>query len=666
MLREEAQVPSQLLAVHPRPVLSRRGAADVHEPCAGTDAHPPPALLQPPAEVDLLEEHEERRVESANLLERLTPQEECRPDDELAAAPGPRQLPGEGGPGRGDRRPPRPPARGVSDRGRLRGAVETVQLRGECTEGGVLVGAGEETLEGVARGPGVRVEDEHEPFARRTDPLVAGRAVADVLGQLDHPYSGEALPDEIPGAVGRRVVDDDHLAPRAHQAGQAPLEVGARVEGNDDDGELVHVRASSEPSAVDVRPGDGGSSERRRILVALPYTPRRNARHGGKAFLPLLLRLAERHRIALIHFRQPGEEPVDAALRERCDLVESVELADPSAAPHRTTRAARVLTRLVTGTPVQVGDLESGEYAERLRRLAATWGPDVIQVELEAMAQYLDAVSDSSTPRVLVLHEPAGRTADEIQRTMRGPERLVRVLDARAWRAFERRVAGLADAVVVLTEADRHGAAGVAAGRPIHTIPLALELPPEPLDPLGTTPASIVFVAGFRHPPNVDAARRLALQILPLVRARRKDVPLYLVGDRPPAEIRALDGDGVVVTGGVDDVVPYLDRAAVVAAPLLVGGGMRVKVLEALACGKAVVGTPRALAGLALRDGEQALVAEADSEFAEALLRVLDDPTERHRLATAARAWAAAHLDPALAVAAYERLYDELLSKPRE
>jgi glycosyltransferase involved in cell wall biosynthesis len=318
------------------------------------------------------------------------------------------------------------------------------------------------------------------------------------------------------------------------------------------------------------------------------------------------------------------------------------------------------------GTPVQVGDLASAEYAARLRGVATSWRPDLIQIELEAMAQYLDAAQDSAAPCVFVLHEPARRTADEVWRTTGGLERLVRLLDARAWRIFERRVAGGADAVVVLTDVDRAGALGLAAGRPLHTIPLSFDLPPEPLDPIGATPASIVFVAGFRHPPNVDAARRLALRILPLVRARRRDVALYLVGDRPPPEVQALAGDGVVVTGGVDDVTPYLDRAAVVAAPLLVGGGMRVKVMEALAAGKALVATPRAVAGLALRDGQQALVAEDDGDFAEALLRVLDDPEERRRLAGSARAWAAVHLDPARAVTEYERLYDEVLSRPRD
>lgn len=666
VLREEAEVPPQLLAIHPPPLPPSRGTADVHEPRAGTDADSPPGLLQAPAQVDLLGEHEERPVEAADLLDCLTPEQQCGPDHESPAAPEPRQLPGHGGPCGRYRGSPGPPTSGETDRRRLRRAVEIMKLRGERTKSCVLRGTGEEALERVPDGPGVRVEHEHEATARRPQPLVAGRSIADILGQLDNPDAGETLSDELPGAVGRRVVHDDHLPSGAHDAGQAPLEVGARVEGDDDYGELVHVRASPEPSAAEAMPGSRRSGEGRRILVALPYTPRPNARHGGKAFMPLLLRLAERHRLALVHLRLPGEEPVDAALRERCDLVESVELADAAAAPHRARRAARVLAGLVTGTPVQVGDLASADYAERLRNVAATWEPDVIQVELEAMAQYLDAVEDSSAPRVLVLHEPARRTADEVWPTTRGLERLVRVLDARAWRVFERRVAGRADAVVVLTEADRDGAVDVAAGRPVHTIPLTLELPPEPLDPLGATPASIAFVAGFRHPPNVDAARRLALRILPLVRARRSDVTLYLVGDRPPPEIRALAGEGVIVTGGVDDVMPYLDRAAVVAAPLLVGGGMRVKVLEALAAGKALVATPRAVAGLALRDGQQALVANADGEFAEALLRVLDDPEKRRRLATGARAWAEVHLDPALGVTAYEQLYDEVLSTPRE
>jgi glycosyltransferase involved in cell wall biosynthesis len=91
---------------------------------------------------------------------------------------------------------------------------------------------------------------------------------------------------------------------------------------------------------------------------------------------------------------------------------------------------------------------------------------------------------------------------------------------------------------------------------------------------------------------------------------------------------------------------------------------MRLKVMEALAAGKALVATPRAVEGLGIRDGEHALIADTDAAFADALVRVLDDRDERRRLAAGGRNWAEENLDPALAVAAYERVYDELLSEP--
>jgi polysaccharide biosynthesis protein PslH len=229
---------------------------------------------------------------------------------------------------------------------------------------------------------------------------------------------------------------------------------------------------------------------------------------------------------------------------------------------------------------------------------------------------------------------------------------------------FERTIAGEADAVVVLTESDRDAALVVAGGAPVHTIPLGTELPPQPLDPLGAPPPTVLFIGGFGHPPNVEAALTLARRIFPNVVAQRPESRLCLVGDKPPAEIRALADDNVVVTGGVPDVLPYLEQAAVVVAPLGVGGGMRLKVLEALAAGKPLVATPLAVEGLAIRDGEHALVVDSEKAFAEAVLRLLDDPGARRRLGSGARKWAERHLDLAVSAAAYERLYDELLSMP--
>ena len=417
----------------------------------------------------------------------------------------------------------------------------------------------------------------------------------------------------------------------------------------------------AEPNEGAAAPRAGGATGERKILVVLPYSPRDDAPHGGRPFVPLLRALATRHRLAFLHLRHADEEPPDEELQRRCVFVQSTTIAERSRGrPGHALRRARALA---SGRPLQVDDYWSDEFAQLLRGVAERWRPDVIQLEPEALAAYLPIVSGAPGRRMLVLHEAAARGADEIWRASAGVERLVRFADWTAWRRFERRAAGLADAVVVLTERDAEGVRDLARGSPIHTVPLTVSLPPEPLNPLGNS-RSVVFIGGFGHPPNVDAALALGRRIFPRIRARRPDSVLYLVGREPPPEIRALQGEGVVVAADVPDTTVYLDSAAVVVAPIRIGGGMRGKVLEALAAGKALVATARAVEGLPVVAGEQVLLATSDDEFADAVVRLLEDPDERRQLATAAHEWARSHFDYGAMVAAYERVYDELLDSP--
>jgi polysaccharide biosynthesis protein PslH len=141
------------------------------------------------------------------------------------------------------------------------------------------------------------------------------------------------------------------------------------------------------------------------------------------------------------------------------------------------------------------------------------------------------------------------------------------------------------------------------------------------------------------------------------LRSRHPKLVLRLVGDSPP---RGLARDGVEVIGRVPDVTPYLDAAAVVVAPLSWGGGMRVKVLEALGAGKAVVATALAIEGLDLIDGEHVVLAETDEDFAAAIDALLANADLRAALAKRARAWAAANVATERSARAYEALYDSL------
>jgi len=150
------------------------------------------------------------------------------------------------------------------------------------------------------------------------------------------------------------------------------------------------------------------------------------------------------------------------------------------------------------------------------------------------------------------------------------------------------------------------------------------------------------------------------------VRGRFPQVSLWLVGRGLPAALGSRCAEGVIATGEVPSVTPYLEEAAIVLAPLRLGGGVRVKVLEALAGGKAVVATRLALEGIPVTPGEEVLLAETDEDFAEAIGILLTDSERRTALARRARAWARVNLPWDRSIAAYEALYGDLINTTRD
>jgi glycosyltransferase involved in cell wall biosynthesis len=369
----------------------------------------------------------------------------------------------------------------------------------------------------------------------------------------------------------------------------------------------------------------------------------------------LLSHVVERHEVAAIYLRAEEEAPIDSQLESR--LAFAVEVRRPPLAG--TARRALGVPR---GRPTWVTDWAVSEVDRRLEEAVLDWGPDAIQAELSVMGQYLpQAVLDPAIggwpPTVLVDHDPGAATAAELAGWERGFRRLGRRMDAAAWRRYERRAFAAADAVVVFTDEDRARIGARARAARVERIGAGVDLPPKAAPAVGQ---SVVFVGGFGHPPNVEAALRLGRAIFPAVRQHVSGATLELVGADPPAEVRVLAGHGVTVTGRVPDTQPYLEGAAVVAAPLRLGGGMRVKVLEALAAGKALVATPRAVAGLDVTPGEHALVAASDAELAGGIVALLEDPERARRLGQSARDWAATHLSWERTLDRYDALYAAL------
>ena len=375
----------------------------------------------------------------------------------------------------------------------------------------------------------------------------------------------------------------------------------------------------------------------------------------------LLEQLVDTHEVAALYLRAPGEPAIDGTLRERLALAEEIGRPGPpvSAAGRAAVQVRRGLGS-IAGRPAWATDWAVPAFARRARELVTSWRPDVVQAELHVMGQYLPALSGLGSGRILVDHEPGAAASGDLEAWERGPRRVGRRLDGLAWRRYERRVLDATDAVVTFSKDDQRLLAARAPQARVLRIAPGVTLPPQPYDPVGSEPPTVLFIGTFVHPPNVEGAIRLATRIFPEVRARHAAAKLEVVGDAPPAAVRELSGQGIVVTGRVDDVRPYLDRAAVVAAPLRLGRGTRVKVLEALAAGKALVATPRALAGVDVVPGQHVLAATTDAEIRDALLALLDSPERRRRLAGAARAWALENLRWEDRAAEYESLYDSL------
>jgi glycosyltransferase involved in cell wall biosynthesis len=239
--------------------------------------------------------------------------------------------------------------------------------------------------------------------------------------------------------------------------------------------------------------------------------------------------------------------------------------------------------------------------------------------------------------------------------------------ERRRWARYQPAVWRGADRVQVFTSRDAKTIGALAPdliGR-VRVNPFGVDLPTA-ADPSREHAHLLVFVGGFRHPPNVDAVLWLATEIMPLVRARVPSVRLVVVGSDPPQEVQSLARQDIVVTGRVPAVEPYLERAAVVVAPVRLGGGMRLKVLQAMALGKAVVTTGVGAEGLALREQPHPLAIANDPDgIANAILELLACDQRRRALGQLARAFVAEHHTWARYAERLEALYAELADGAR-
>ena len=210
-------------------------------------------------------------------------------------------------------------------------------------------------------------------------------------------------------------------------------------------------------------------------------------------------------------------------------------------------------------------------------------------------------------------------------------------LESRALQRAERRYVQLADYVLAVSESNRASFAPYVDPRRISVIPTGVDT--EYFQPSHgpEQPDTMAFTGSMDWMPNEDGVAYFVGKILPLIRSQIPEAAFWAVGRLPPRRLQALASDSVVVTGAVEDIRPYLAKAALCVVPLRSGSGTRIKIFEAMAMGKAVVSTTLGAEGLPVRHGENIILADEPADFARQVVDLLRDLRRRQQLGRAAR-----------------------------
>jgi len=322
--------------------------------------------------------------------------------------------------------------------------------------------------------------------------------------------------------------------------------------------------------------------------------------------------------------------------------------------PHRT-QPHRSLPRRLTHalSAAEVHDFDPLVHAAIVGRLART-RYDVVWAAGAKMMVYTHAIASSPArraapdiPPLPVLGDVADdgvKEAFDLLRHSRGARDLAfRTRDWLRMRSYQARFFRHARVITVVAQADRAALERQVPGVPVVEINNGVDLQYfQPLRGPQQHP-SLVFEGTMSFPPNAEACVHFVREVLPLIRERLPETTLTIVGKDPRADVRALAGPNVEVTGFVPDVRPYLDRASLLVCPLLTGAGIKNKILQAWAMEKAVVATPVSCGGLKIEPGANILIADGRREFADAVLALLGDAPRRAALGAAGRRTVTAH-----------------------
>jgi sugar transferase (PEP-CTERM/EpsH1 system associated) len=348
----------------------------------------------------------------------------------------------------------------------------------------------------------------------------------------------------------------------------------------------------------------------------------------------LYRRLSARFRIRYVGY---GEKDSVAANALRAIGIEPVSVSGRIPPKQGAAFYMRLLANLTSPLPYIVTSHYSQSYQDAVLASVAEFQPDLILCEWTPYAIYVKKLL--SVKKMVSTHNIE---ADIWQRYYETERNLLRRYYIREqWRkveCFERAALSWMDGATAVSNLDAIRLFKVCPELRLTVIQNGVDLDYFRTLPLPVQACHVVFTGSMDWRPNQDAVRYFIRDILPLLRQTRPDLECTFVGRSPPADIQRLgEVPGVHITGTVDDVRPYVERAAVYVVPLRIGGGSRLKILEALAMGRAVVSSTVGAEGLDVVHDQHVVLADDPRSFAQSVLHLLDNPERCRELASEGR-----------------------------
>jgi GT2 family glycosyltransferase len=403
--------------------------------------------------------------------------------------------------------------------------------------------------------------------------------------------------------------------------------------------------------AVTVVPGCAPQN-RPVVVIATPYLPFPLAHGGAVRMYNLMRRAAQDFDQVLVSFSGEVRE-VPAELLEICCEVVLVKRSGSHLLPS-------------TDRPDVVEEFDSQAFHAALRQTIRKWKPGVAQLEFTQMAQYAADCAPAKT--ILVEHDV---TLDLYQQLLAQGDDWELRHQLRRWIPFEVAAWSLVDRVVAMSEKDRGLALreGVPTTRAV-ALPNGVDL--ERFQPSGSPPdpRRLLFIGSFAHLPNVLAVDFFLREVWPQLQPL--GVTLHIIAgarrqyylDRYQDRVRLdLAQRGLEVEDFVSDVRPAYGRASIVVAPLLASAGTNIKIMEAMAMGKAIVSTPAGINGLDLQAGKDVIISGTGCEMAGAIRDLLDNPARREAVERQARMTVERRFDWDVIAGLQKRMYAELFSR---